>query len=309
MGGNFVSLTPRLRRYAHALLGKWPTAPCSAREGAPHVNQDADDLVHDALLDFWRVGHGRFRCPDSGGPGTAPDGGLLLELYRRVTALGCRQWADAAIGPMAFGAPDDESDRAHEQAPHFAWAPEARALPSLAPDLRAPLALIVLEQLSYRQAGVVLGMPTERALARLIVARARLASGISGLPRSHLIAVSSLHDGAKTLGLAGGPVTERDLHALVDEQLDENRRDEVKAFLESHPESTRRAAEWRRQSERLRRAFEPLLRQPLPLSLDFATPDARFRAQSGRTGARAGVFRALAEILSPRAAHAPVAPG
>ena len=50
-----VDLTPRLRRYAHALLCSWPASPRSGEAGS-RVDQDADDLVHEAMLGFWRAG-------------------------------------------------------------------------------------------------------------------------------------------------------------------------------------------------------------------------------------------------------------
>jgi DNA-directed RNA polymerase specialized sigma24 family protein len=292
MGETIVSLTPQLRRYAHALLGSWPPAPRRPDETAPRVDQDADDLVHEALLGFWRAGLRRF-----GDPAPA-DEALRLGLYRRVTALARRHLMRRAAETLASGGCEDNEAPRLESRVHFAWAPEAHALPLLALDLRAPLALVVLEHLTYAQAGRVLDMPAESALTRLAVARARLATGISGVSRSHLITVPRSDDCAETPHLDGGPVTEGDLHHFVDEQLGETRRGEVVAFLEADPETARRAAEWRRQSERLRRAFEPLMRETLPLSLDFAAPEERLWSEARRAPSRSGVFGRLAALLA-----------
>ncbi|MGO8739007.1 anti-sigma factor family protein [Rhodoblastus sp.] len=261
-----VGAAPRLRRYVHALLA---TLPCTG--GAlPRADQDADDLAHKTLLDMWR-------------------GGFELNfdalLVRRATALARRRFAGRAADIL--GAGGREQNRPDEPALHFAWAPEARSLPRLPLDLRAILALIVLERLSYAEAGRALDMPEARALARLAVARARLASEMSGASRPHLVALAPNER----------IEAESDLHRFADDLLDADRQAEIAAFLETSPEAARRVAEWRRQSERLRAAFAPLMALPLPPSLDFAAPEAFSRPRQSPTAPR-GVFRRLGAFFS-----------
>jgi DNA-directed RNA polymerase specialized sigma24 family protein len=295
-----VDQAPRLRRYAHALLGSWPAAPRDG--GRPRVDQDADDLVHQALIDFWRAG---FR---KGGTFQAAlrdasilrGAGMRVALLRRVTVLAREHFVRKARDILESGGVRlVENAAVAGGETHFAWAPEARALPQLDLELRAVLALVALERLDYAQSGSVLGMSPDRALARLAVARAQLAGAIAGESRSHLAALADLPPDESGLHK---PVTDADLHLFVDDLLDQARRAEVVAALEAHPELLGRAGEWRRQSARLRRAFEPLLSEPLPLSLNFAAPEVPDRTGDGRRRAnRAGdrIFRRLAALLVP----------
>lgn len=309
-----VDLAPRLRRYAHALLGRLPTAARGAGEAGVRVDQDADDLVHDALIGFWRAG---FRKTSEAGDG-AQDMALRIALFRRVTILAREHLARKASQLLESGGRrKEDAGEAEGEARHFAWAPEARALPRLDLDLRALLALVTLERLNYDQAGAVLDMPAERALARLAFARARLASAISGEACSHLAAIrcaglSSANFSWASAAFANrpwvdrpwagrrtsAPVTEGDLHRLVDELLDESRSAEVAAALESQPDLMRRASEWRRQGARLRRAFEPLLREPLPLSLNFAAPERSIDRRSRSFGPADRLLRRLAALFA-----------
>ena len=75
-----ASLTPVLRRYAHALLGRWPLAGARA-DARSRADQDADDLAHEVLLSFWRAGLLRREA------GAQPSGSLRLALLRCLTAL------------------------------------------------------------------------------------------------------------------------------------------------------------------------------------------------------------------------------
>jgi DNA-directed RNA polymerase specialized sigma24 family protein len=295
-----VDQAPRLRRYAHALLGSWPAAPRDG--GRPRVDQDADDLVHEALIDFWRAGFrkgGTFQAALRDAS-VLRGAGMRIALLRRVTDLARGHFVRKARDILeSGGARTADSAACAGEETHFAWAPEARALPQLDLELRAVLALVALERLDYAQAGSVLGMSPDRALARLAVARAQLAGAIAGESRSHLAALADLPPEGSRLRK---PVTDADLHLFVDDLLDQARRAEVVAALEAHPELLGRAGEWRRQCARLRRAFEPLLSEPLPLSLNFAAPEVSDRAGDGRRRAnRAGdrIFRRLAALLAP----------
>ncbi len=276
-----VGAAPRLRRYAHALLAAWPRGDGGL---SPRANQDADDLAKKALLDIWR---------ERSAAGHAGEQACDAVLFRRATALARRHFADAAAEILDAAGRDSAKAASGESAGHFAWAPEARALPRLPLDLRAILALVVLERLSYAEAGRALGIPQQRALARLVVARARLASEISGASRPHLVALAP---GARN-------EAESDLHRYADDLLDEDRSAEIAAFLETSPEAARRVAEWRRQSERLRRAFAPLMALPLPPSLDFATPET-FALPRRREARTRGVFRRLGALFAAPAGPA-----
>ena len=57
---------------------------------------------------------------------------------------------------------------------------------------------------------------------------------------------------------------ESDLHAFVDGELANGRLDAVRAHLETHPADAARVESWRRQNAAIRRAFEPVARDPAP---------------------------------------------
>jgi len=62
-------------------------------------------------------------------------------------------------------------------------------------------------------------------------------------------------------------MTENDLHAYADGQLDPGRRAEAEAWLAEHPEDAERVAAWQRFSQQLNDRFDPVLREPAPLHL------------------------------------------
>ena len=281
--------TPRMRRYAHALLGRWPVAP-DGSTGRPRPDQDADDLAHQALLGFWRDGSAKIETRAAGAR-------LWLALYHRVTVL--------ARERLAGGNDGERLARRHSEPQiHFAWAPESYALLLMPFDLRSLLALVILERLTYEQAGEVLDMPGESALARLAVARARFASLMSGEARTHLLAVEP----AEPPSTICRPVTECDLHLYVDDLLDQFRRAEIFLFLETRLEAARRTDEFRRHAERLRQAFEPLLREPLPVSLDFSAPDSGLQSKRRSEKLHGRFFAGLASLVAPSSGRSDPAP-
>jgi anti-sigma factor RsiW len=74
--------------------------------------------------------------------------------------------------------------------------------------------------------------------------------------------------------VSGQTINEADLQAYVDQQLDPARRAEVEAWLAAHPEEAERIASFRRLSEELRAAYDPVLGEQLPPALAGArTPD------------------------------------
>lgn len=62
-------------------------------------------------------------------------------------------------------------------------------------------------------------------------------------------------------------IGESDLHALVDGELDPERRRRVEDHLLTHPGDSALVEGWRRQNAALRAAFEPVALEPTPLSL------------------------------------------
>jgi len=60
------------------------------------------------------------------------------------------------------------------------------------------------------------------------------------------------------------PVTEADLHAHVDRQLDPAREAEVLQYLATRPDEQARVQAWQQQNEALHRLLDPLLHEPVP---------------------------------------------
>jgi len=268
-----AGLTPSLRRYAHALLGRWPVAgarPCARKNRA---DQDADDLTQAALLGFWRAGL-------LDGAQERPAGALRLALLRCLTGL-ARDFVDAG-----------DCLEAGESARHVPWSPEARALPRLSFDSRALLALAALERLGYEDIGAVLDISAAQALTRLARARAELASEITGRRQSHLRPACGLCDA--------------DLHSFADDLLEPERRAEIAARLAQDEEAARRVAEWRRGAERLRGAFATLDAEPLPPTLNFSPARPAAARPKRARNAIGSVFAWLAG--APRSALRPRRP-
>lgn len=91
------------------------------------------------------------------------------------------------------------------------------------------------------------------------------------------------------------PVTEADLHALVDQQLDPARQAVVASFLAANPEQAGLVADWRAQNEMLRAHLDAALDEPAP---------ARFsaRAAPGRHPWRAAAALAAVAVASASSA-------
>jgi anti-sigma factor RsiW len=66
------------------------------------------------------------------------------------------------------------------------------------------------------------------------------------------------------------PITEDDLHAYVDHALEPERRAEVAAYLDGHPEVAGRIAAFAGQRDLLRAALAPVAEEPLPAGLNLA---------------------------------------
>jgi anti-sigma factor RsiW len=66
------------------------------------------------------------------------------------------------------------------------------------------------------------------------------------------------------------PITEDDLHAYVDGVLEPERRAEVAAYLDGHPDVAKRIAGFADQRELLRKALAPIADEPLPPQLNLS---------------------------------------
>ncbi|TRZ95734.1 MAG: sigma-70 family RNA polymerase sigma factor [Rhodocyclaceae bacterium] len=146
-----VAEIPRLRRYAHALLGE--------------ANR-ADDLVQDTLeraLSRWRL------WQPLGGQGT-PRAWLFAIMHNLFIN-------QLKAGKAIDYRPDDEVPdlpTRPTQEDALGLRDLTRALATLPGDQREILLLIGLEELSYREAAKVLGVPLGTVMSRLSRARARL---------------------------------------------------------------------------------------------------------------------------------------
>lgn len=60
------------------------------------------------------------------------------------------------------------------------------------------------------------------------------------------------------------PVTEDELHALVDGELPQDRREAVESWLASHPEDAALVASWRAQAESIRARYGAVASEPVP---------------------------------------------
>ena len=92
----------------------------------------------------------------------------------------------------------------------------------------------------------------------------------------------------------GRPITEEELHAYVDGQLEPDRREAVERYLRENPEEAARAADFRMQRDALRAAFAEGESEPLPQSLNFSRlVEARLSRRRGQWRIAAGLLLAL----------------
>ncbi|MCE4226462.1 anti-sigma factor [Methylobacterium sp. C25] len=86
------------------------------------------------------------------------------------------------------------------------------------------------------------------------------------------------------------PVGEDDLHALIDERLDPQRRSLVEAWLAERPEQAARVAADRETRLRLRAGLDPIAREPIPARLRIANLQRRRQTSIWRPVAAAAVL-------------------
>ena len=143
------ALIPRMRRYAHALT----------RQSA-----QADDLVQDALERAWSR-RGQWR----------PDSNLrawVFTIVHNIYINGLRRYEPEAL-------PEGRDDEAGVDSAEGLLDLE-RALGCLAPAHRSVLLLIGLEDLSYQQTALVLGVRVGTVMSRLARARQNLRAFMEG---------------------------------------------------------------------------------------------------------------------------------
>ncbi|WP_029350764.1 anti-sigma factor [Bosea sp. 117] len=70
--------------------------------------------------------------------------------------------------------------------------------------------------------------------------------------------------------MSSRPITEDDLNGLIDGTLDPDRRIEVSAYLDAHPDVARRIALHSEQRDALRDAFARVIEEPVPTELDLS---------------------------------------
>jgi anti-sigma factor RsiW len=75
--------------------------------------------------------------------------------------------------------------------------------------------------------------------------------------------------------MSEAPITEADLHAYADGRLEETRRLQVEAWLVAQPDEAERLADYRKLTEGLRAAYDPVLTEPLPERLRATLRPAR----------------------------------
>jgi anti-sigma factor RsiW len=85
-------------------------------------------------------------------------------------------------------------------------------------------------------------------------------------------------------------VSETELQAYLDGELDDTRARAVELFMADHPEEAARARSYRRQMALLRRAYRPLIERPIPPTI----PGRLQAAAQGSRERRGGRFAAIA---------------
>lgn len=82
------------------------------------------------------------------------------------------------------------------------------------------------------------------------------------------------------------PISEQDLHAYIDGELDAARAAEVEAFLAENPAEAERVRHFRQQNAALRRLFDPIVEEPVASRFEhFSSARTRNWRALGRYGA------------------------
>ena len=159
LAGRLIALTPRLRRHASGLVGDATRA---------------DDLVQDTLERAWRY-RWRFQLRPRFGAASGESDGLfawLLTIMHRLHLNAVRRPDRIELTDTLPDIPVDEDPGLRRDL--------LRALASLPEDQRAVLLLVGLEQLAYKEAADVLGVPLGTVMSRLSRARERMRVALEG---------------------------------------------------------------------------------------------------------------------------------
>ncbi len=65
------------------------------------------------------------------------------------------------------------------------------------------------------------------------------------------------------------PVTEDELHAFVDDELPAERRADVEAWLNAHPDDAERVRSWRSMADLLHARYDAVAEEPVPQRLEL----------------------------------------
>ena len=159
LAGRLIALTPRLRRHARGLVGDATRA---------------DDLVQDTLERAWRY-RWRFQLRPRFGAASGESDGLfawLLTIMHRLHLNAVRRPDRIELTDTLPDIPVDEDPGLRRDL--------LRARASLPEDQRAVLLLVGLEQLAYKEAADVLGVPLGTVMSRLSRARERMRVALEG---------------------------------------------------------------------------------------------------------------------------------
>lgn len=107
--------------------------------------------------------------------------------------------------------------------------------------------------------------------------------------------------------LSPTPISEEDLHACADNQLDGARLAQVEAWLAAHPEHRVQVEAWRSQAMHLHRTYDALLDQPIPPRLVPEAKPPRWLDRS-RVAAVAWLTLGAAIGFALRGASPPIEP-
>ena len=161
-GPDLEALIPRLRRYAHA-LARHPVRP--------------DDLVQDALERAWSR-RGQWQH------GTDLRAWVFAILHN-VFISDMRRFAARGYDADPFDADDHIDASTIGSGDSNVRLDLERALAGLSTEQRAVVLLVGLEDLGYREAAEVLGIPIGTVMSRLARGRARLRELMEGSPAAH----------------------------------------------------------------------------------------------------------------------------
>jgi RNA polymerase sigma-70 factor (ECF subfamily) len=230
-----IAMVPRLRRFAAALIGN---------------EQQADDLVQvtiDTLL------------ADPEGLGAAPDLNLaiLTSLYGKRQEM-TRQGSSETRAASSARSFETMLCRRLAGADQFEITEFARAIYDLDEKGRAPLLLVVLENLSYRDVASVMNMAPDRIMDCVAQSRVRLRQMLSDGDVS-MMEGSLVHEHMHEM--------ETEINGYLDGELDDTSMAGVDTLIEHDEDAADRLLQYGIQGDLIRRLYAPLLNRPIPTAM------------------------------------------